>query len=88
VVEIKAIVFSISGIHARPSRDIALKAKEYKCSIFINKEGTSEDINAKEILSLLSHGFEQGDRLYIKANGPDEQEAAQVIAHLIETLQY
>jgi len=88
MVEIKAIVLSTNGIHARPSRDIVLKAKEYKASITIHKEGAKEDVNAKEIICLLSRCFEGGDILLVRATGPDECEAAKAIAHLIETLQY
>jgi phosphocarrier protein HPr len=88
VVELIAIVKSEKGIHARPSRDIALKAKEYRSHIVIQKEGTKIEANAKEVISLLSNCFDEGDRLLIRANGPDEHNAAEAIVHLVETLQY
>jgi len=88
MVEVKAVVTSTNGIHARPSRDIALKAKEYKSHIVLRKEGTKDDVNAREVLSLLSNCFGEGECLLIRASGPDEREAAEAIAHLIETLQY
>jgi len=88
VVEIRAIVLSTNGIHARPSMSIAIKAREYKSIILIHKDSIKDNVNAKEVLPLLSCCFEEGDTLLVRASGPDECEAAEAIAHLIETLQY
>lgn len=69
------------GLHARPAAEFVKKAKGYSSDIKVIKGDT--EANAKSSLSLMSLGAAQGDELTIRAEGDDEEEAADALAELI-----
>lgn len=71
------------GLHARPAALLTRIASAFRSDIFIEKDGDRG--NAKSLLSILALGVFEGDDFTIQAEGPDEQDALDRIAHLIET---
>jgi phosphocarrier protein len=71
------------GLHARPATFFIQKANEYKSSIRVEKE--ERQINAKSLLGVLSLGIVKGTVINIVADGPDEQDAAEALAGLINS---
>lgn len=69
------------GLHARPAAEFVKAAKSYNSDIKVSKDGN--EANAKSSLSLMSLGAKQGDKLTIRAEGEDEEEAAEALAELI-----
>jgi len=81
------IVINKKGIHARPSKDIVVKASEFQSQIVIKRKDGPE-IPANSILSVLIAGFVFGEKLFIVADGPDEEEASCAIKNILEATLY
>lgn len=61
------------GLHARPAMDFVETAQKFTSAIRVGKDGV--DFSAKSIVGVLSLGGCQGDRIEIRADGPDEDAA-------------
>lgn len=72
-----------AGLHARPATFFIQKANEFKSLIMIEKE--ERRVNAKSLLGVLSLGIEEGTKIKILADGPDEEAAVTALAKLIES---
>ena len=84
MVEREAVVKSRHGLHARPSAEITKTVGKYgSTEVKIIDPSTSEECDAKSILSLLTMEKMTGTRLIVKAVGPDEEEAAIEVARII-----
>ncbi len=70
------------GLHARPATYFIQKANSFKSSIVVEKE--DRKMNAKSLLGVLSLGITNGTQITLVADGPDEQEAVDALAELIE----
>jgi len=82
MVERTVIIGSKSGLHARPAGIFVQNTKGFQCSITLSKNG--KQVNAKSILSVLTLGVEQGDRVVLHAEGEDAQAAVDKLATLLE----
>lgn len=71
------------GLHARPATFFIQKAKEFKSSIWIEKE--ERRVNAKSLLGILSLGIVGGTSIRIIADGADEQQAVDALVELVES---
>ena len=71
------------GLHARPATFFIQKANSYKSSIWVERE--DRRINAKSLLGVLSLGIVQGMTITLIADGPDETEAVEGLAALVDT---
>lgn len=71
-----------TGLHARPAAKVVAQANKSKSQITIRFDGKS--VNAKSMLSLLGAGIRKGSRIFITADGPDEQESVDALCNLIE----
>ena len=69
------------GLHARPAAEFVKEAKGYDSDIKVIKD--DKEANAKSSLNLMSLGAKQGDKLTIRAEGEDEEAAADALAELI-----
>lgn len=69
------------GLHARPAAQFVKAAKAYSSDIKVIKGDTVA--NAKSSLNLMTLGATQGDRLIIRAEGEDEEAAADALAELL-----
>jgi phosphocarrier protein len=82
LVERKIQVTNKLGLHARPAAMLVQKASKFKSEIRLKKEDV--EANAKSILSVMMLAAEVGSYVIIKAQGEDEQEAAEAMAKLFE----
>ncbi|MBQ8207123.1 MAG: HPr family phosphocarrier protein [Clostridia bacterium] len=71
------------GLHARPATFFIQKAQSYKSSIWVEKD--DRRINAKSLLGILALGISKGMSINLIADGPDEGEALDGLAELINT---
>jgi phosphotransferase system HPr (HPr) family protein len=80
------ILGSKSGLHARPAAVFVQHAKKFQSQITLSifKDSGDKTVNAKSMLSVLSLGAEQGDRVVLKTNGEDAEVAADKLAALLE----
>lgn len=78
VVEIK----NKAGLHARPSSLFVQLVTQYDSDITVKSE--DEEINGKSIMGLMLLAAEQGRKLELIAEGPDEEELIKALVDLIE----
>lgn len=81
MVEREVTIVPEEGLHARPAAEFVKAAKGYTSDIKVIKSG--KEANAKSSLNLMSLGAKKGDDLTIRAEGEDEQAAADTLANLI-----
>jgi phosphocarrier protein len=72
-----------AGIHARPSAILVQTTKNFKSSIYMEKN--NDRINAKSIMGIITLGASYGTVLKIIADGEDEEEAVDTIVRLFES---
>lgn len=81
----KHIVIKLKeGFHIRPAQLFSEMAAKYKSDILVVTD-TGETADAKSILSLMTLGLQEGSKISIEANGPDNQDAVYALTHLIES---
>ncbi len=76
-------ICNVLGMHVRPSAAVAETAGKFNSTVEIVKDGRT--VNAKSSLDLLTLAATQGTELTIRADGPDEGEAIDAIAGMIES---
>ena len=79
----EAVVNNQVGLHARPATFFIQKANEFKSSIWVEKD--ERRVNAKSLLGVLSLGIVKGTPIKLIADGPDEKEAVEALAALIDS---
>ncbi len=72
-----------AGLHTRPAAMLVKLAAQYKCDIYLLRDGFS--INAKSIIGVMTLAAEQGCELGLSADGPDEAAAIDAISDLFES---
>jgi phosphocarrier protein len=83
VVERSVTVRNQPGIHARPAALFVRKAAEYKSEVHV-KHGDLT-VNGKSIMGVMMLAAETGAVLLITATGPDEEQAAEALARLVQS---
>ena len=76
------VVANKVGIHARPAAMFVKIASRYECDIYLEKDG--EKINGKSIIGVMTLAAEQGSRMILRFEGPDEEAAAAALVDLFE----
>lgn len=61
------------GIHARPAGALVKVAKEFECTITVEKAGKA--VEATKLMGLMSLGVKKGDTVIVAADGAGEEEA-------------
>ena len=84
--EAEVTIVPEEGLHARPAAEFVKTAKGYSSDIKVSKDG--KEANAKSSLNLMSLGAKQGDKLTIRAEGEDEEEAVDALADLITNAEH
>ena len=80
----KEIVINIpNGLEARPVALLVQVASQYESSIFV--ECDEKKINAKSIMGMMSLGLASGEKVFVTAEGPDEEEAIKNIKNILNT---
>jgi phosphocarrier protein HPr len=69
------------GLHARPAAQFVKTAKGFSADIVVIKG--EKEANAKSSLKIMTLGAKKGDRIVIRAEGDDAQEAVDTLAELI-----
>jgi phosphocarrier protein HPr len=80
--ERKATVKNSLGIHARPSALIVQAAAKFVSEITLIKEGL--EINGKSIMGVMMLAAETGAVIRVRAEGEDEEQAAEKMVAIIE----
>lgn len=80
-------VHNPSGLHARPAAVLAGRAKRFASEIFLFKgeDTPGRGANAKSLTSIMTLDVRHGDRVVLRACGPDAEEAVAVLAPLVES---
>lgn len=74
-----------TGLHARPGSDLVELAMPFHSKILIVHKG--KEINAKEVLEILTANINCGDSVLLKAEGEDEQDALDTLVSYLETME-
>lgn len=82
MVEKKVIVAIPCGMHIRPAGLIAHAASRYQATSKILFK--YHIINTASILNLVASGIQCGDEVCIQCDGPDEKEALEGVAAVLE----
>lgn len=85
MVEITTTVQNQSGLHARPAAQLVALAKTFQSKVTVLADDRSCD--AKSIFSVLHACIKQGTEIVVRAEGEDEQTAAEEIIKYIEALE-
>lgn len=75
-----------AGLHARPSSLFVQVASGFDSDITVKFD--DEEINGKSIMGLMLLAAEQGRRLTLEAEGPDEDEMLSALKDLIEVRKF
>jgi phosphocarrier protein HPr len=81
VAERETTVGPEAGLHARPAAQFVKTAKRFSSEIVVRKG--DEEANAKSSLKIMTLGAKKGDRIVIRAEGDDAQEAVDALTELI-----
>lgn len=68
------------GLHARPAMKITHIAHQFQADLVLEKDGVQ--VNARDLLGILTLDCPQGTRLVLKASGPEASEAALSVCRL------
>ncbi len=71
-----------SGLHARPAKVFARRAKEKACEVKVSKGDREAD--AKSVLSVLTLDVLHGDEIVIRTDGEDAEAALADLVDLVE----
>lgn len=83
---ITLIVNHPAGLHARPAALFVKMAKTFSCDITVRKiDSEKPSVNAKNILSVLTLGINQGSTIEVEAQGDGAEIALQSLKKLVES---
>lgn len=68
------------GLHARPAVKITNTAQQFNADLVLEKDGVQ--VNARDLLAILTLDCPQGTRLVVKATGPEASEAVLSVCRL------
>ena len=81
MVEKEAVIVPEAGLHARPAALFVKEAKGFGSDIVVVKDG--KEANAKSSLGLMTLGAKHGDKVVVRAEGEDEEEAVDALVELL-----
>ncbi len=79
-------VINSLGLHARPAAQFVKVASLSKSEVFIEKDGVR--VNGKSIMGVMMLAAEQGSKLKITVDGPDESECIETLITLFKNKFY
>ncbi|MBM4286029.1 MAG: HPr family phosphocarrier protein [Deltaproteobacteria bacterium] len=68
------------GLHARPAAQISALAQQFRATLTLEKDG--QEVDARQVLAILTLDSPMGARLVVRAVGPDAREAVTALARL------
>lgn len=69
------------GLHARAAAKFVTMASVFACDVRLSKD--SRTVNGKSIMGVMMLAAGQGTQLELVTDGPDEEEAASMLAELV-----
>ena len=75
-------VVNNQGLHARPASLIVTTARKFDAKVLISKG--NQQVEATDILQVMSLGAAQGEQLSMEASGNEAQGALDALAELFE----
>ena len=82
MIEREVIIVNRAGLHTRPAATLVKTAAKFKAEFFIYKDDL--EINGKSIIGVMTLAAEQGSKLLLRFDGPDEEQAAIEVVDLFE----
>ncbi|WP_115788769.1 HPr family phosphocarrier protein [Arthrobacter silvisoli] len=82
-----ATIASRVGLHARPAAVFTEAARGTGLDITIAAQDApvADAVDASSILALMSLGIHHGDRVVLRAEGPDAEAALDALSRILET---
>jgi phosphocarrier protein HPr len=80
MVEVEVMITNKLGLHARPAAKLVQTASAFISNVVLIKENL--EVNAKSIMGVMMLAAEMGTTIIIRADGPDENDAANAVAHV------
>lgn len=77
------VIMHADGLRASRAAMFVQVAGRYSSLIFVEKG--NKKINAKSIMGVLSLGIKQGEKIFIFANGKDEDDAIEALEKIVST---
>jgi phosphotransferase system HPr (HPr) family protein len=81
VAERETVIGAEEGLHARPAAQFVKTAKQFSSDIVVVKGG--REANAKSSLKIMTLGARKGDKVTIRAEGDDAEEAVEALTQLV-----
>jgi phosphotransferase system HPr (HPr) family protein len=81
MVERETTVGPEEGLHARPATRFVQTAKQFSSRITVSKG--DREANAKSPMKIMTLGAKKGEKVIIRAEGDDAEEAVEALATLI-----
>jgi phosphocarrier protein HPr len=86
MVERETIVGSDEGLHARPAKEFVQKARQFGSEIKVIKG--KREANAKSPMKLMTLGAKKDEKITIRAEGADAEEAVNALVELVSVSQH
>lgn len=83
MVEREITIMNKLGLHARPAAQLVQTASKFESEIKLMRKNL--EVNAKSIMGVMMLAAELGSRITITAEGPDEWEAVEAVARVIQS---
>ncbi len=80
-----AIIKADRGLHAKPAADFCSMTRQMEGEIWVSVEGKSE-VLATNILALMNLNIRQGDIVFIRTEGKDDEETAKKVKDFLENI--
>ena len=81
MLQAKVEIINKLGLHARASAKLTQLAGQFKCEVFIARQGRR--VNAKSIMGVMMLAAAKGAQIEIETAGADEAAALQALTQLI-----
>jgi phosphocarrier protein HPr len=81
MIEKETTVGPEEGLHARPAKEFVKKAKQFKSDIKVIKG--KREANAKSPIKLMTLGAKKDEKITIRAEGDDAEEAVEALVELV-----
>jgi phosphocarrier protein len=82
MIEKEVTIINKAGMHTRPASTIVKIAAKYKADFFLSKDDFQ--VNGKSIIGVMTLAAEQGSKLLLKFDGPDEEEFSKEMIDFFE----
>ena len=80
--EIQLVIRNQLGLHARACALFVKAASKFKSEIVVSRDEL--EVNGKSIMGVMMLAAEEGATILVKADGPDETEALEIIRELVD----